>query len=151
MQGYWNMPELTAETLRDGWCYSGDIATWDENGFMYVVDRKKDMIISGGENIYSSVVEEAVCKHPAVKECAVIGVPHQVFGETVKAIVVLQADRAATAEEIIAVCKQNLASYMKPTSVDFVTELPKTPTGKILKRVLREKYWAGEKRRVGGV
>lgn len=151
MPGYWNMPELTAETLRDGWCYSGDIATWDENGFMYVVDRKKDMIISGGENIYSSVVEEAVYQHPAVKECAVIGVPHQVFGETVKAIVVLHAGRAATAEEIIAACKQKLAGYMKPTSVDFLTELPKTPAGKILKRVLREKYWAGEKRQVGGV
>jgi acyl-CoA synthetase (AMP-forming)/AMP-acid ligase II len=118
---------------------------------MYVVDRKKDMIISGGENIYSSVVEEAVCKHPAVKECAVIGVPHPVFGETVKAVVVLHEGRAATAEEIIAACKQNLAGYMKPTSVDFVTELPKTPAGKILKRVLREKYWAGEKRQVGGV
>jgi acyl-CoA synthetase (AMP-forming)/AMP-acid ligase II len=151
MQGYWNMPELTAQTLRDGWCYSGDIATWDEDGFMYVVDRKKDMIISGGENIYSSVVEEAVCKHPAVKECAVIGVPHQVFGETVKAVVVLHEGGTATADEIIAACKQNLASYMKPTSVDFVNELPKTPAGKVLKRVLREKYWAGEKRQVGGV
>ncbi|MGH7599584.1 MAG: class I adenylate-forming enzyme family protein, partial [bacterium] len=151
MKGYWNMPELTAATLRDGWCYSGDIATWDENGFMYVVDRKKDMIISGGENIYSSVVEEAVCKHPAVKECAVIGVPHQVFGETVKAVVVLHEGRAATAEEIIGACKEHLASYMKPTSVDFATELPKTPAGKILKRVLREKYWGGEKRQVGGV
>ncbi len=151
MKGYWNRPELTAETVRQGWCYMGDMAAWDGEGYMYVVDRKKDMIVSGGENIYSTVVEEAIYKHPAVKECAVIGVPHPVYGETVKAIVVLREGCTATAEEIIEVCRQHLASYMKPTSVDFVDELPKAPTGKVLKRVLREKYWAGHKRRVGGV
>ena len=150
MKGYWNMPELTAEILRNGWCHTGDIATWDENGYMYVVDRKKDMIVSGGENIYSAVVEEAIYKHPAVKECGVIGVPHPTLGETVKAVVVVRDGCTVTAEEIIQTCRQHLASYMKPTSVDFVAELPKAPTGKVLKRILREKYWQGQERRVGG-
>jgi acyl-CoA synthetase (AMP-forming)/AMP-acid ligase II len=109
------------------------------------------MIVSGGENIFSSAVEEAVYKHPSVKECAVIGVPHEVWGETVKAVVVLNEGMTATQEEIIQVCKENLASYMKPTSVDFVEELPKAPTGKVLKRELRDKYWKGTDRRVGGV
>jgi acyl-CoA synthetase (AMP-forming)/AMP-acid ligase II len=138
MKGYWNMPELTAETLRNGWCHTGDLATWDEEGYMYVVDRKKDMIVSGGENIYSTAVEEAVYKHPAVKECAVIGVPHPTFGETVKAIVVVREGFSVTPEEIIETCRKHLASYMKPSSVDFVDSLPKAPTGKVLKRVLRE-------------
>ncbi|MFH1350960.1 MAG: long-chain-fatty-acid--CoA ligase [Pseudomonadota bacterium] len=152
MKGYLNKPELTAETLRGGWCHSGDLGAWDEDGYFYVVDRKKDMIISGGENIFSAVVEEAVYKHAAVKECAVIGVPHKTWGETVKAVVVLKQGMTATAEEIIQVCKENLASYMKPTSVDFVEELPKAPTGKILKRVLRERYWKElTARRVGAV
>ncbi len=150
MKGYWKKPELTAEVLRRGWCYTGDMATWDEQGYMYVVDRKKDMIVSGGENIYSTAVEEAVYKHPAVRECAVVGVPHPVYGETVKAVVVVRDGFQVTGEEIIETCRQHLASYMKPTSVDFVKELPKAPTGKVLKRVLREKYWRGQERRVGG-
>jgi acyl-CoA synthetase (AMP-forming)/AMP-acid ligase II len=150
MKGYWNMPELTAETLRNGWCHTGDLATWDEEGYMYVVDRKKDMIVSGGENIYSAAVEEAVYKHPAVKECAVIGVPHPTYGESVKAVIVVREGFQVTPEEIIETCRKHLASYMKPSSVDFVDSLPKAPTGKVLKRVLREKYWAGHHRRVGG-
>ena len=151
MKGYLNQPELSAATLRGGWCHSGDMGTWDEDGYFYVVDRKKDMIVSGGENIFSVAVEEAIYKHPAVKECAVIGVPHEVWGETVKALVVLNTGMSATEEAIIDVCKGNLASYMKPTSVDFVDELPKSPTGKVLKRDLRDLYWGKEKRRVGGV
>lgn len=151
MKGYLNQPELTAKTLRAGWCNSGDMGTWDQDGCFYVVDRKKDMIVSGGENIFSAVVEEALYKHPAVKECAVIGVPHEVWGETVKAVVVLKEGMSATEDEIIAVCKENLASYMKPTSVDFIDELPKAPTGKILKKDLRERYWAEADRRVGGI
>jgi acyl-CoA synthetase (AMP-forming)/AMP-acid ligase II len=151
MKGYLNQPELTAQTLRGGWCHSGDMGTWDEDGFFYVVDRKKDMIVSGGENIFCAVVEEAVYKHPAVKECAVIGVPHPVWGETVKAVVVLKEGMTATEASIIDVCKKNLASYMKPTSVDFIDELPKAPTGKVLKRVLKESYWKKEGRWVGGV
>lgn len=150
MRGYWNMPDLTSQTLRGGWCHTGDIVTWDQDGYFYVVDRKKDMIVSGGENIYSAVVEDAIYKHPAVKECAVIGVPHPVYGETVKAVVVLCDGMKATEADIIETCKQHLAGYMKPTSVDFVSELPKAPTGKLLKRVLRERYWGGMARRVGG-
>jgi long-chain acyl-CoA synthetase len=144
------MPELTAETLRGGWCHTGDIATWDADGYMYVVDRKKDMIVSGGENIFSARVEEVIYRHPAVKECAVIGVPHPVYGETVKACVVLREGCSATAEEIIESCRPHLASYQKPTSVEFLDALPKSAAGKLLKRVLREKHWAGESRRVGG-
>jgi acyl-CoA synthetase (AMP-forming)/AMP-acid ligase II len=151
MKGYLNQPELSEETLRGGWCHSGDMGTWDEDGYFYVVDRKKEMIVSGGENIFSAPVEEAIYKHSAVKECAVIGVPHEVWGETVKAVVVLNEGMTATEEEIIQVCKDNLASYMKPTSVDFIDELPKAPTGKILKRELKEKYWGNADRRVGGV
>lgn len=150
MRGYWNKPELTAETLRGGWCHTGDIATWDADGYMYVVDRKKDMIVSGGENIFSARVEEVIYRHPAVKECAVIGVPHPVYGETVKACVVLREGCTATAEEIIESCRPHLASYQKPTSVEFLDALPKSATGKLLKRVLRDKYWAGQSRRVGG-
>lgn len=150
MKGYWGMAELTTETLRNGWCHTGDLATWDEEGYLYVVDRKKDMIVSGGENIYSAAVEEAVYKHPAVKECAVIGVPHATYGETVKAVVVLREGYQVTGEEIIESCRKHLASYMKPTSVEFVDSLPKAPTGKVLKRALREKYWTGQERKVGG-
>jgi acyl-CoA synthetase (AMP-forming)/AMP-acid ligase II len=150
MRGYWNLPELTAETLRGGWCHTGDIATWDADGYMYVVDRKKDMIVSGGENIFSARVEEVIYRHPAVKECAVIGVPHPVYGETVKACVVLRDGCTATAEEIIDSCRPHLASYQKPTSVEFLDALPKSAAGKLLKRVLRDKYWAGQSRRVGG-
>lgn len=150
MKAYWNLPELSTETLRGGWCHTGDIAVWDVDGYMYVVDRKKDMIVSGGENIYSPRVEEVLYLHPAVKECAVIGVPHPVYGETVKACVVLREGCKATAEEIIESCRPHLASYQKPTSVDFYDALPKSATGKLLKRVLREKYWIGQARRVGG-
>jgi acyl-CoA synthetase (AMP-forming)/AMP-acid ligase II len=151
MKGYLNLEEVTAETLKGGWCHSGDMGTWDEDGYFYVVDRKKDMIVSGGENIFSAPVEQAVHKHPAVKECAVIGVPHPVWGETVKAVVVLNEGMTATEEEIIQVCKENLASYMKPTSVDFIDELPKAPTGKLLKKDLKKNYWKNQERQVGGV
>lgn len=142
MVGYWNRPDLTASTLRDGWLWTGDIATWDEDRYVYVVDRAKDVIISGGENIYSVQVEEAIAAHPAVLECAVIGVPDAEWGENVKAVVVLKPDEVATEADIIETAKQQLASYQKPKSVDFVTSLPKAPTGKIMKRDLREPYWA---------
>ena len=150
MRGYWNLPDLTAQTLRGGWCHTGDMATWDEEGYFYVVDRKKDMIVSGGENIYPAVVEQAIYKHPAVMECAVIGVPHDTYGEIVRAVVVVRPGYSVTQEQIIEFCRQHLASYMKPTGVDFVDELPKAPTGKLLKRALREKFWLGRNRQVGG-
>jgi acyl-CoA synthetase (AMP-forming)/AMP-acid ligase II len=142
MLGYYNRPELTAQTLRNGWMWTGDLATWDEDSYVFIVDRAKDMIISGGENIYSAQVEEAISHHPAVLECAVIGVPDDEWGEAVKAVVVLNPGATATEQDIIDTARQHLASYQKPRSVDFVTELPKAPTGKILKRELREPYWA---------
>ena len=140
MLGYFQRPDLTAETIRDGWLWTGDIATWDEENYCFIVDRAKDMIISGGENIYSVQVEEAIAKHDAVLEVAVIGVPDDEWGESVKAFVVLKPDRTASEAEIIQIAKENLASYQKPRSVEFVDALPKAPTGKILKRELREKH-----------
>ena len=148
MVGYLNRPDLTAQTLRDGWMWTGDVATWDEDSYVFIVDRAKDMIISGGENIYSVQVEEAIASHPAVLECAVIGVPDEEWGETVKGFVVLKPGMEATEQEIIEQAKQHLASYQKPRSVDFVAELPKAPTGKILKRELRKPYWEDQERNV---
>ena len=148
MLGYWNRPDLTAQTIRDGWMWTGDIATWDEDSYIFIVDRAKDMIISGGENIYSVQVEEAIAQHPAVLECAVIGVPDEEWGESVKAFVVLKPGCQATEQEIIDQARLHLASYQKPRSVEFVAELPKAPTGKILKRELRAPYWEGRERNV---
>lgn len=148
MVGYLNRPDLTAQTLRDGWMWTGDVATWDEDSYVFIVDRAKDMIISGGENIYSVQVEEAIASHPAVLECAVIGVPDEEWGETVKGFVVLKPGMEASEEDIIEQAKQHLASYQKPRSVDFVAELPKAPTGKILKRELRKPFWEDQERNV---
>jgi acyl-CoA synthetase (AMP-forming)/AMP-acid ligase II len=148
MLGYWGRPDLTAQTIRDGWMWTGDVATWDEDGYVFIVDRAKDMIISGGENIYSTQVEAAIHKHPAVLEAAVIGVPDDEWGEAVKAVVVLKPGETATEQEIIDAARANLASYQKPKSVDFVDSLPKAPTGKILKRELRDPYWQERDRNV---
>ncbi len=148
MLGYWRRDDLTAETLKDGWMWTGDVATWDRDGYIFIVDRAKDMIISGGENIYSTQVEAAIYKHPGVLEVAVIGVPDDEWGEAVKAVVVMKPGHTATEQEIIAVARQHLASYQKPKSVDFVTSLPKAPTGKILKRDLRKPYWSNRDRQV---
>jgi acyl-CoA synthetase (AMP-forming)/AMP-acid ligase II len=144
MVGYWGRPKLTAETIRDGWMWTGDIATWDEEGYVFIVDRAKDMIISGGENIYSVQVEAAIHQHEAVLESAVIGVPDEQWGEAVKAVVVLKPGHSATEQDIIDCAAQHLASYQKPKSVDFVDALPKAPTGKILKRELRAPYWENQ-------
>jgi long-chain acyl-CoA synthetase len=148
MREYWGRPDLTAETLRDDGMRTGDIATWDADGYVYIVDRAKDMIITGGENVYSAQVEAAIHQHPAVLEAAVIGVPDDVWGEAVKAIVVLKPGAHATEADIIAAAKIHLASYQKPKSVEFVAALPKAPTGKILKRELRAPYWKGRTRQV---
>ncbi|MEO1081691.1 MAG: long-chain-fatty-acid--CoA ligase [Pseudomonadota bacterium] len=141
MVGYWRRPDLTEQTFRNGWLCTGDIATWDEDGYLFIVDRAKDMIISGGENIYSTQVEAAIHQHPAVLESAVFGVPDDEWGEAVKAAVVLKPGMEASAEDIIATASEHLASYQKPKTVDFVDSLPKAPTGKILKRELRDPYW----------
>jgi len=148
MKGYWGKPEATAETLRNGWLHTGDVGHLDEDGYLYITDRKKDMIISGGANIYPREVEEVVCTHPAVHEVAVVGVPHEKWGESVRAIVVLRPGAQATEAEIVEHCRRRLASYKKPAAVDFLPELPKNAYGKILKRELRERYWAGRGRRV---
>lgn len=148
MKGYWNRPEETALALKDGWYYSGDMAYRDEQNYIYIVDRKKDMIITGGENVYSIEVEQVLYSHPEVVEAVVIGVPDEIWGEAVKAIVVKKHDSAATDEELIQFCRERLAKFKVPKSVDFVSELPKSGAGKILKRSLREPYWTGQAKRV---
>jgi len=145
---YWKLPKETAESIRDGWWYSGDLAQVDEDGYIYIVDRKKDMIVSGGANIYPREIEDVLYQHPAVLHAAVIGVPHEEWGEAVKAVVVLKEGMSATEEEIIEFCKKHLASFKKPSSVDFVDEMPMTVTGKISKKELRERYWKGRERKV---
>jgi acyl-CoA synthetase (AMP-forming)/AMP-acid ligase II len=148
MLGYFRRPDLTAATIRDGWMWTGDIACWDGDRYVFIVDRAKDMIISGGENIYSVQVEEAIYRHPAVLECAVIGVPDDEWGETVKAFVVLKPGETASDAEIIDAARRHLAGYQKPRSVEFLEALPKAPTGKILKRELRDPFWQDRTRRV---
>jgi fatty-acyl-CoA synthase len=148
LKGYWEQPEETAKAIYDGYFHSGDLAVWDEFGSIHIVDRKKDVIISGGENISSPEIEDALYRHPAVLECAVIGTPSEKWGETPTAIIVLREGQTATAEEIIAFSREHLAHFKCPTAVDFVEALPRTATGKLQKFVLRERYWAGAKRRV---
>ncbi len=138
MRGYWQMEAETAKVLRDGWLFTGDMAKMDADGYFYIVDRKKDMIIAGGFNIYPREVEEVLYKHPKVKEAAVIGVQDQYRGETVKAFIVLRDGEAATEEEIVAYCKQEMARYKVPKLVEFRKELPKSLIGKVLRRVLME-------------
>lgn len=149
MLGYWNKPELTAETLRNGWLHTGDGGYMDDDGFLYIVDRVKDMIISGGENVYSAEVENALHEHPAVLECAVIGVPDEKWGERVHAIVRVQAGQAATADDLIAHCHNLIAGYKCPRSLEFRDEpLPLSGAGKILKSELRKPYWEGQAKQV---
>ncbi|MBI5118872.1 fatty acid--CoA ligase [Candidatus Poribacteria bacterium] len=148
MKGYWKMPEATADTLRGGWLHTGDLATVDEAGYVYMLDRIKDMIISGGENIYSREVEEALYMHPAVADAAVIGVPSEQWGETVKAFVVLREGQKATEQEIMDFTRQYLAGYKRPRSVEFIDSLPRNLSGKVLKKVLREPYWKGHQKAV---
>jgi len=148
MEGYWNLPEVTAETMKSGWLHTGDIARRGEEGFLYIVDRKRDMIITGGENVFPIEVENALYGHPAIREVAVIGVPHEVWGEEVMAIVVLKEGHQLTIDELTAHCADRLASYKRPRRVEFVEALPRNAAGKVLKKMLREPYWAGEMRRV---
>jgi long-chain acyl-CoA synthetase len=149
MRGYWNQPEETASVLRDGWLHTGDLATVDDSNYIYIVDRLKDMIISGGENVYSTEVEAAIYSHPAVLEAVVIGVPDVTWGERVHAVVVLKPKHEATGDDIVDVCRGRIASYKIPRSVEFADALPKSGAGKILKQALREPYWRSRERRVG--
>jgi long-chain acyl-CoA synthetase len=136
-RGYWNKPKETARAFRDGWLHTGDCASMDADGYLYIVDRMKDMIVSGGENVYSAEVENVITRHPAVAACAVIGIPHAVWGESVHAVVVLRPGHAATAEDIRDFCRESIAGYKCPKSVDFRSELPLSAAGKILKHALR--------------
>ncbi len=138
MKGYYQDPEGTAEALKGGWLHTGDIGRMDEEGFVYIVDRKKDMIISGGENIYPREIEELLYHHPKIQEAAAVGIPDPLWGESVKAFVVLKAGMSMSEEEVIEYCKAHLASYKKPKQVKFVDSLPRNPSGKVLKNLLRE-------------
>ncbi|HEU4388598.1 MAG TPA: fatty acid--CoA ligase [Blastocatellia bacterium] len=148
MSGYWNQPEATDAVVVDGWLHTGDMATIDNEGYIEVVDRKKDLIITGGENVSSIEVEGVLYKHPGVLEAAVVGVPDERWGEAPKALIVLKANARATEEEIIEFCRERLAHYKCPKSVEFVESVPRTATGKIQKAVIREKYWQGREKRV---
>ncbi len=148
MLGYWNLPEATESSLKDGWMHTGDAAYMDEDGYVFIQDRIKDMIISGGENIYPAQVESAIYGHPAVAEVAVIGVPDNKWGEAVKACVVARPGQAIEPDEIIAYTRERLAGFKVPRSVDVIEALPRNPSGKILRRELRAPYWEGRERQV---
>lgn len=148
MSGYWNLPGETAEVLKDGWVYTRDLGTMDEQGYVYLVDRKSDMIISGGFNIYPREVEEVLHTHPDVQEAAVFGVPDPQWGEAVKAAVVRRPGATVTVADLMAFCAERMARFKRPKSVDFLDELPKNAYGKIEKKRLREPYWQGYERRI---
>jgi fatty-acyl-CoA synthase len=147
-KGYWEQPQETGEAIHGGFFHTGDLAVWDETGSIHIADRKKDVIISGGENISSPEIEDALYQHPAVLECAVIGVPHEKWGETPMALVVLREGETASEEQLIGFCRENMAHFKCPTSVKFIDELPRTATGKLQKFVLRDRFWEGKGRRV---
>jgi fatty-acyl-CoA synthase len=144
MEGYWRQPEASAEALRGGWFHTGDMATVNKDGYFLIVDRKKDIIVSGGENISSLELEKAILAHPAVLEAGVIPVPDEKWGEVPKALVVLKPSLSVTEAELMEFCRNRLAHYKCPRSFEFVDSLPKTATGKILKKELRKKYWKGQ-------
>jgi len=148
MKGYYKQPEKTAEAIIDGWLHTGDIGHLDEEGYLHITDRKKDMIISGGFNVYPSEVEQVLWTHPAVLDCAVIGVPDETWGEAVKAVVELKADASVDAATLIALCKEKLGSVKAPKTVDFIPALPRSAVGKVLKKDLRETYWRQTSRRI---
>ncbi|HEX2782210.1 MAG TPA: AMP-dependent synthetase, partial [Ilumatobacteraceae bacterium] len=148
MSSYWRNAEATGDAIRDGWFHTGDGGVVDDEGYFAITDRKKDVIISGGENVSSIEVEDTLFAHPAVQEVAVIGVPHEKWGETVKALVVPAVGTNPTERELIDFCKSKLAGYKCPTSVEFRTELARSATGKLQKFKLREPYWTGMTRHV---
>lgn len=148
MKGYYNAPDKTSETIIDGWLHTGDIGHLDADGYLHITDRKKDMIISGGFNVYPSEIEQVLWAHPAVQDCAVIGVPDAKWGEAVKAVVELNAGHEVSGEELIALCKDKLGSVKTPKSVEFVQALPRSPAGKVLKKDLRALYWQGAERKI---
>jgi acyl-CoA synthetase (AMP-forming)/AMP-acid ligase II len=151
MAGYWRKPEQTAATIRDdGWAATGDLGRFDADGYLYIVDRKRDMIVSGGYNVYPAEVENAISALVEVQEVAVVGVPDERWGEAVKAVVVVRPGEELSADDVVEACARRVAPYKKPRSVDFVAELPKTGSGKIMRRRVRDRYWDGRERSVGG-
>ena len=149
MKGYWNMPEETAKSIvKGGWFRSGDAGYFDKDGYVYIFDRVKDMIVSGGENVYPAEIENALMAHPAIADVAIIGVPDDKWGEVPMALVVRKPDTQVTEQEIIAFARERLAGFKTPKSVDWVDALPRNPSGKILKKILREPYWVGRSRQV---
>jgi long-chain acyl-CoA synthetase len=150
MRGYWDNPEATEETLRGGWLHTGDVGTFDEDGYLFLLDRAKDVIISGGNNVYPREVEEVLVQVPGVANVVVLGVPHEYWGEAVHAVVQLDPGASVTEEQLVAHCADNLAGYKKPKGVDFVEQLPVSGYGKVLRREVREQYWQGHDRRVSG-
>ena len=149
MKGYWKNPELTKEILRGGWLHTGDVGTMDKEGYIYLVDRKADMIVTGGENVYPKETEDAIYEHPAVQECAVVSAPDEKWGERVQAVVVLNDDHSVTEKELIAHCKERLAGYKCPKKIEFWRELPKTPIGKILRKEVKKSFWQGKEKMIG--
>lgn len=150
MPGYWNNPEASAEALRGGWLHTGDIGMFDEAGYLFLLDRAKDMIISGGNNVYPREVEEIIVQHPAVANVCVVGIPDPYWGEAVHAVIVREPGATATAQDIIAHCANHLAGYKKPKAIDFVEALPVSGYGKILRREVREPYWRDQELKIGG-
>ena len=149
MLGYWNRPDATAAAVRGGWMHTGDGGSMDAEGYVFLADRIKDMIISGGENIYSLEVEAVLVRHPSVRQCAVIGIPHPLWGEAVHAVVMRKPAASVTADDIIAFCKERIAHYKCPRSVHVQDEmLPLSGAGKILKRELRKPFWDNRERHV---
>jgi long-chain acyl-CoA synthetase len=150
MRGYWSNPEETARAFRDGFFRTGDVGYQDGSGYFYILDRLKDMIVTGGENVYSGEVEAVIYQHPAIAEVAVFGIPDPQWGEVVTACVVLKPERAVSVDELIAHCRRALANYKVPRRIEFLeNELPKNGSGKILKRILRDRFWAKQQRAVG--
>jgi acyl-CoA synthetase (AMP-forming)/AMP-acid ligase II len=148
MKGYYKNPDATAEASKFGWHHTGDIGVIDEDGFVYIVDRKKDMIISGGFNIYPSEIEQVIWSHQAVQDCAVIGVPDEKWGEAVKAVIELKPGKSASEDDILSLCREKLGGMKTPKSVEFIDTLPRSPVGKVLKKDLRARYWEGRARAI---
>jgi acyl-CoA synthetase (AMP-forming)/AMP-acid ligase II len=148
MMGYWKNPKLTEEVLKGGWYHTGDMGYMDEEGYIFLTDRKADMIITGGENVYPKEVEDVIYRHPAVRECTVVSAPDAKWGEVVQAVVVLQPGKQATAEEIIEHCKKDLAGYKCPKAVAFWADIPKTVVGKIIKKDVKAKFWEGKEKKI---
>jgi acyl-CoA synthetase (AMP-forming)/AMP-acid ligase II len=149
MQGYYNLPEETAKNLTDGWVHTGDAGYKDDEGFIYLKDRIKDMVVSGGENIYPVEVENALAHHEAIVDVAVIGIPDEKFGEALLAFVVLKPGSELALEEMVEFCRDRIAGYKIPRQLEIIAEMPRNPSGKILKKELRKPYWESANRNIG--